>query len=827
VEILENGQILEVSYTPVPMKSVAQGVTSTAEIKLYLQWSEADSVLRKWASLRWTDSPQRDSQKDSSQENSLQKSDLQEGGVSEDRWIKEVVLDKIELQGRPAWASEQEEAASSPSEAQYQHALFSSADAQSHPVFIPGAFLGIEYPVASTRCEAGYIVLAHRPGKTLQPGITYQTRSAVYGMTPIGHEVPSFRNYIAAHRPRPCSLHVNYNSWWTSPMPWYSEGDILGLMKTFDEKLFQARGIALDSFTIDMGWSNAQSVWEIDRQRFPNGFAHLQDATQKMGTRLGLWISPSSYYPPALDGNWAKTQGYETVPLPSFLGLCLGGPKYSEQFKKRLVDLVGGYGMNHLKLDGYSVSCPEASHGHEPGEWSAERVADGMIAAAEAARKANPNVWLETTCFGWNPSPWWLFYVNSVIGTFGDDAPVGRIPSPVYRESYTSARDYFNLQGASRLPIPIAAQEVLGIIHQTPESFLNDAVVTVMRGHQFLPLYVNPKFMDDSRWDALAGLLRWARGNTEILKQTTPLLPVSWQQGRTPRFSDDAAMPREPYGYAHGKQNTGLVLLRNPWIAVSSYALKLDENLGVLPGDEDLSAVSLYPEPRVYGMKLKYGDALEVPLMPYETLVLSINKQVGSLDPKLPSASAVVQTSLHVNRCEASVKRVTFEKNEAALASDETCPFAHVESAVQLACNAEIQVKSPKAELLILCEGDKLPLAPPGRLTVNNQPVEQETLASTAGWSATILPQHEHWLFLRAKLSPGLNTIVLEQYATDCTKISAWVLASRPGKTTASSGVSMANALPEPETIALESVAIIEPREVGKLPPESVRIQRR
>ena len=117
-------------------------------------------------------------------------------------------------------------------------------------------------------------------------------------------------------------------------------------------------------------------------------------------------------------------------------------------------------------------------------------------------------------------------------------------------------------------------------MHQTPEPFLNDAVMTVMRGHMFLPVYVNPKFMNDARWDALAGLLRWARKNADVLEETVPLLPVSWQQGGVPHFSDEAVMPREPYGYAHVKDNVGLVVLRNPWIAPQSYALKLDRRLG-------------------------------------------------------------------------------------------------------------------------------------------------------------------------------------------------------------------------------------------------------
>ncbi len=106
------------------------------------------------------------------------------------------------------------------------------------------------------------------------------------------------------------------------------------------------------------------------------------------------------------------------------------------------------------------------------------------------------------------PAPGGCFHVNSVIGCFGDDSPHGRVPCPVYRESYTTARDYYNLQGADRLPSPIPAQEILGIIHQSDDSFMNDAVTTVLRGHAFISLYVNPKYMNDRRWAMLARLMQ-------------------------------------------------------------------------------------------------------------------------------------------------------------------------------------------------------------------------------------------------------------------------------------------------------------------------------
>ena len=160
---------------------------------------------------------------------------------------------------------------------------------------------------------------------------------------------------------------------------------------------------------------------------------------------------------------------------------------------------------------------------------------------------------------GWKPPtarmpvPGGFSHVNSVIGSFGDDSPHGRVPCPAYRESYTTARDYYNLQGADRLPSPIPAQEILGIIHQCDESFLNDAVTTVLRGHAFISLYVNPKYMNEQRWAMLAGLINWSRQNEDLLTapNTQPLRPATWLRDGTPWLSHDAVMPREPYGYAH------------------------------------------------------------------------------------------------------------------------------------------------------------------------------------------------------------------------------------------------------------------------------------
>ena len=82
----------------------------------------------------------------------------------------------------------------------------------------------------------------------------------------------------------------------------------------------------------------------------------------------------------------AKSQGYETLragppgTAADYLLCCLGGPRYGEQFKRRLADLVGRWGIAHLKFDGCCLVCPETDHGHAPGAMSSEAIAGGLIA---------------------------------------------------------------------------------------------------------------------------------------------------------------------------------------------------------------------------------------------------------------------------------------------------------------------------------------------------------------------------------------------------------------------------------------------------------------
>ncbi len=759
---LSAGEELVAQYVPLALDE-----TTTLEVQLHLAWDAQDAVLRKWVQYR-----------------------LSRGSTG-------LVLREIQLERLAPVAG--------------QAIGFLPAPPQSQPGFLRGFFAGIEFPVATTRIEGNCLILAHCPGRLLQAESPWLTsRKALYGAAPVGLEREVFAALIDSHRPAPKAVHFNYNSWWSMSFP-CSQQDVLSLMKPFAENLYRPYAAAFDMFAIDMGWSDPQSLWEISQSQFPHGFAPIRDQAEQMGSKLGLWISPSSCYPPALDNQWAMDQGYETYLTGldgKFRACCMGGPKYSEAFKNRLVALAAESGVRHFKLDGYWLACPAADHGHQPGADSHEAIAEGGIRAFEAVRAAVPDIYLELINLGYNPSPWWLYYVNVVHGAYGDDSPPGCVPCPIQRESMTTGRDFFNLQGAALIPLPDTAQEVFGIIHQTDDPFMNDAVDVILRGHAFVPLYINPKWMNPRRWKMLASVIQWARDQESILAHTEPMLPEAWQNGNMPQLTNKGIMPRQPYGYLHWAHGRGLILLRNPWIKLQTVHLELGRQVGVPAQLNGLAAVSLYPEIRLYGHGLDSQSVLEVTLAPYETVVLSLSAEhdLTGLKP----ASQCVGQQLKSENTTTHLKRLRFQSdNTPGRGLAWTRQFDNIDEGIELSLEGMVQTSPVPTELVIILEGcTRSPAVAHARLEINGRETPLSEYHSESQWVATGLPASEYWTILKSPLETGdhkIDLILLSDLETAAVSCWAWSY-----KNTTEEPVSYPHALPMPERLYLDSTAILD-----------------
>ncbi len=310
--------------------------------------------------------------------------------------------------------------------------------------------------------------------------------------------------------------------------------------------------------------------------------------------------------------------------------------------------------------------------------------------------------------------------------------------------------------------------------------------------------------MNDTRWKIFADIIAWARVNAPRLQETVPILPSSWVNGGVPHFVSDTVMPREVYGYAHCTSSGGLVLLRNPWIHSVDYALRLDESIGLGSGASGLSVVSLYPEVRVYGEGLNFGDTLSIPMARYETVVLSIGERrsPAGLEPAAPALAGL--GSVNVARNEKT--RVEFT---GVGGLDGIEPVEDTRPTVRLLVEAAVEVCAPNAELVVLAEASIPPTAPTGRVLVNGVEREPSVTCSETGWSVTNQSRPENWVFLRYPLSHGTNAISVELCAgTEPQTLSVWVLSSKPGNR---KPAAYPNALPQPEEIYLESAALVEP----------------
>ncbi len=744
---------------------------STIDIKVHIKWYPQEKVFRKWAQYRV-------------------RSD-------ETLFTEEIILEKVQAEKLI------EPIAGNPP--------------QSYPVFIDNFYMGVEFPIAYTRKIDDKVVLAHKPGTKLQSNKWYSSHKLLCGLAQKGKEMETFLEYISENRPSPKGFHLNYNSWWTSSVP-YTEEEILKLMDKFKKNLYEPYGISFDTFSIDLGWSVKDKVWEIDKETFPEGFTNIQKEIRKMDGNIGLWVSPSNFYSPAsFDNEIAEKNGYETKTIEwgdrKVKLLCLGGEKYSDKFRESLVDIVTKYGVRHIKFDGYYLTCPSEDHGHLPGELSSEQVAMGGIKAWQALRKAAPDIWFETTCFG-NPSPWWLFYVNSVIGMHGDDAPHGRVPCPVYRESYTTARDYWSLQGAVRFPVPEKAQEVLGIVHQTVEPFLNDGVATIMRGHMFVPLYVNPKYMNELRWQQMAELIKWSKENSSVLMNTKILLPADWQGDSMPSLgSQKDVMPRQVYGYSHFNDKKGLVQLRNPWIEVQQYTLVLDEKIGFSRNMKNMNAVSVYPQVRLYGEDLSYGDKLTLKVAPYETLVLEFDDKLTS---GLVSADKVVGNSIRTSIKEKEIKRIEYQDIKETYGPNWTSLVGDSNQVTQIKLKCATRVRENQSMLVVLLESDKLLNTPEYKLLINGKKTDFRVTGTEGAWAATGLKERQKWMFLLADLPDKDNDIELEiNYPHEKETISIWVLSKKEYDSFKKDNYP--NSICYPEIMYIDSEKLI-----GNIDPEQV-----
>jgi hypothetical protein len=653
------------------------------------------------------------------------------------------------------------------------------ADLVSFPIFGADVFGGVECPTAL--CEVNGDSFTISQPTILKLGRNWaNVPAAVFGPVEVNIEPDlnealrrSFLRYLDTVRVKPTDMHVNYNDWWTAPFPPSSEQAVLEIIASLKRGLYDTTGFFFDSYTMDAGWSNPQSFWQVDQQRFPDGFSRICSELEQMNSHAGLWISPSSGYSFSLDNLWLKENGYEVTPVPSAMGpgivdltkeltACMAkGTKYQKDFKKACLAHARDAHLAQMKFDFGILHCDETTHGHPAGPESCVPITEGLIEVFDALRAQNPDIALDSMCVRNNPSPWWLMHVPFVLGPQGDDCPSGRCPAPEWIEALTTARDIEVRNGRHVCLMPSSALDCLDIVIQCPGPFQNHAVMALARGRWFLSCYINPKFMEPEEWEFFSELVAWARGERERLQDPLP-------------FGGDPAQ-RQAYGYAFYSGPKDIHFLRNPWMEETALAVPTS-SLGVSSSRPRVLRM-VYPRRAVLA-SVKAGASLpSVELGPYETAIVEV-----------VNASSVkfAQTKRPAPNVRWTPGPASTQKGSASMEG------------------RLVTKNADTVQLCVLVEGAPGVRDAKCAVVVDGKTAQPAVSASEGAFNAVSVPAKESWIWFVTSLGGGRHHIA----------VSADHLPSGSGMTVFACGTSSAGPVPPPFEEG-PAMPLFDPEHVG------------
>ncbi|HVJ08429.1 MAG TPA: enterotoxin [Acidisarcina sp.] len=469
-------------------------------------------------------------------------------------------------------------------------------------------FLGFEHPLSQSSVVGDHGVSELQSSVPLGSGLSAEY-SAVAGIAPAGQMRRSFQTYLERERAHPYRTFLHYNSWFDigffTP---YSQQDALNRIQEIGTELNKKRSVTLDSYLFDDGWDDHNDLWKI-RSDFKDGFAPLQKAAAEYGTAPGVWLSPwGGYGPPKQERlNAAKKDGYEIENG----GLALSGPKYYERFHQAVTEMVTRYGVNQFKFDGTG----NADQVVKGSAFSSDF--DAAIHLIRDLRQLKPDLYINLTT-GTYPSPFWLFYADS-IWRGGYDTEFAGVGSS--RERWITYRDadtYDEIVKGGRL-FPLNSLMLHGIVYaqRAPHlasdpggDFRNEVRSYFGSGTQLQELYITPSLLTPADWDALAEAAKWSRKNASVLVDT------HWIGG-DPRWL-------AVYGWASWSPQKAILTLRNPDSKAQDFPLDIGSAFELPAGAPRVySARSPWAEDASQpSVELKAGVPHTFHLQPFQVLTL-------------------------------------------------------------------------------------------------------------------------------------------------------------------------------------------------------------
>ncbi|MBR2125266.1 MAG: hypothetical protein IJ943_00850 [Akkermansia sp.] len=471
-------------------------------------------------------------------------------------------------------------------------------------------FAGVESPLSKGEVTVeGFACSLERT--THLPARTESRISAVLGFCTPGQLRRTFQlAYLNEERARPYFPLFNYNTWYDigyfTP---YNEQDVLDTVRMFGEELVRKRGVVMDSFLLDDGWDDTETLWQF-HDGLPNEFRNIRALMESYGSAPGVWFSPwGGYGQPKLNRIAAAGDTYET----NERGFALSGPKYYELFRDMCLHMIREQGVNQFKLDGCSGMAEPAPGSRFGSDFEA------AIALIDELRAEKPDIYINLTTGTW-ASPFWFSIADSVWrGNWDHDfCGVGTA-----RQQWITFRDamiYAHNVKISPL-CPINSLMTHGVIYNkgarglmtTEGDDLADEIWSGLGlGTQMQEIYITPAMLKEHEWDTLAAAAKWSRTNAATMVDS------HWVGG------DPAAL--EVYGFGSWSPEKGILVLRNPGDTEQSFSFD-PASVFELPLGAPLSYSLSSPKGDSLPATAMAGKVTELKLKPFGVLVIEATPQ--------------------------------------------------------------------------------------------------------------------------------------------------------------------------------------------------------
>jgi hypothetical protein len=435
------------------------------------------------------------------------------------------------------------------------------------PIVDSGMFFGFEHPLSTSRVTDGRVVAFLSRSLPLRAGHS-ATWSSVVGVAAPGQMRRAFLAYIEAERPRPYRPFLTYNSWYDLGFGTvYNQAGVLNRIHAFGNQLVVKRHVQLDSFLLDDGWDNPNSLWAFN-SGFPDGFTKVAAAARQYHAGIGVWLSPwGGYEEKAQRLAYGRKHGYEIINN----GFALSGPRYYRRFQQICLRMIDRYGVNQFKIDGTG----NANRVFPGSEFDSDF--DAAIHLIGMLRQREPGIYINLTT-GTYPSPFWLFYADSIWRGGADHSFAGVGSS---RQRWITYRDESTYRDTVlKGPLfPLNSVMLHGIIYarlaqglstDPDHDFPSEVHSFFASGTQLQELYITPSLLTSKDWDLLAHAAKWARAYSGILEDT------HWIGGDPGKL--------QVYGWAAWSPQGWIVTLRNPSNQPQTFSLNLPSALQLPEG---------------------------------------------------------------------------------------------------------------------------------------------------------------------------------------------------------------------------------------------------